>query len=75
MSEVNVMWELFAEQLTAAVDTSVPVKQFTKANEREPILFTKEARKLVDKHRKTYSLFEKISNPFYQTLQRGTALK
>ena len=40
MSEVNVMWELFAEQLTAAVDTSVPVKQFTKANEREPILFT-----------------------------------
>ena len=56
MSEVNAMWELFAEQLTTAVDNSVAVKQFTKANEKEPIWFTKETRKLVVKQKNLKSV-------------------
>ncbi len=65
MHNVEEMWELFTEQLINAVNKTVPVKIIYKANEEEPLWFNKEARKLVNKHRKTYNLFKKTSNPFY----------
>lgn len=65
MSDINDMWNTFSTSLRSAVKQAVPVRQIRARYSREPIWFNKSAKKLVRKHRKTYSKYKETLNPFY----------
>lgn len=64
MSDAEEVWKYFSKELEAIVTECIPTTTLTARPANEPPWFTKEAKKAVTKHRRTYNLYKRHQDPF-----------